>query len=1045
MAYPVCGGIFMARTSMRVVGITAALMLTGGALTTSSAFAQSASCPTVDPSTGITTPSPGPNTDWSGCDLAGASLESYELTGADFAGANLTGASFRLSTLTNVNLSAANLTGTSFDSAVLTGADLAGATVTNDDFDNALLTGANLAGDNLSAASFNNVTSGGISASDAPAEMPPGWTYTVGYLVGSTANLLDANLASAQLAGLDLAGANFQGDTLTAADLAGANVTGTSFWKANLAGADLAGANAGSANFMQADLASTNLTGVNLSTASLIGTQSGEITASHAPAALPQNWEFIDGYLVGPNANLDNADLAGANLSNDDFSYVEMNGANLSGTDLSGAKLGTASLGAVRSGGITGTPASLPFYLTLQDGFIFGQGVDLAGADLAGLNLAKLNISDATLTGANLSNANLDGANLSGSDITRARFAGAQLSGVSFTQASLAGDNLAGLTISDSSLAVTDLSRASLAGATLTGDNLTGANLGRATLTGLRAAGSTGSPSVLPPNWSSFYGYLFGPSANLSGVNLSGDFLVNSDLAGANLSHADLSRTDLASTDLTGTRLNGANLADGILTGAELTAGNRYLAGVRWTGVTCPDGKAAGPHGCFPSAARGPQLSINARVGGPGSTFQLSGSGYRPDEKLSIKVGTRYRSSVRTSRAGRVGPVTISVPGSARPGLVAVTAAASARGQSASAWFTVQVNWSQQGFDPGMTGDDNTENVITPANAGTLRRVWAFGSTGGLNSAYAPAVDAGVAYAVSTSGQLTALSATTGRKLWSWTDPNAGSPFPRVEAPVTAVGNLAFVADTNYLWAIGPGGYVAWKSYITPTSAPTVAGSQLYVADGLGGYLYALNAASGRQLWKVKPGTNGCTSPAYLAGIVYASCGNTLYALSAATGATEWNWTDSDGTLTTSAVSGSTVYVSDAKGDSVYAINAKTGALLWTYSAASRVGAAPSVGKGIVFITTEGGTLEAVNAKTGAQLWQFNLGASGLGDTAPALAGAVVYAASSAGTIYALNPENGKKLWSLAYGEPVLSSPVVANGVLYLGNGSYGVDAFGVR
>jgi len=49
------------------------------------------------------------------------------------------------------------------------------------------------------------------------------------------------------------------------------------------------------------------------------------------------------------------------------------------------------------------------------------------------------------------------------------------------------------------------------------------------------------------------------------------------------------------------------------------------------------------------------------------------------------------------------------------------------------------------------------------------------------------------------------------------------------------------------------------------------------------------------------------------------------------------------------------------------------------------------------------------------------------------------------GTIYALNLANGKKMWSLSSGEPVLSSPVIANGVHYLGNGSYGVDAFGVR
>jgi uncharacterized protein YjbI with pentapeptide repeats/outer membrane protein assembly factor BamB len=1035
----------MGSTSTRVVGVATALLLAGGALTTSSALAQSVSCPTVDPSTGVTTPAPGPGTDWSGCDLAGASLESYDLTGANFSGANLTGASFSLSTLTNVNLSAADLTGTSFDSAVLTGADLAGATVTDDDFESAILTSADLARDNLSAASLDNVTSGGISASDAPAEMPSGWTYTVGYLVGATAKLVDANLASAQLAGLDLAGASFEGDTLTKADLAGANLTGASFQQANLTGADLAGAGVGSASFMEANLASTNLSGVDLSTASLVDTQSGGISASDAPAALPEDWTFVDGYLAGPNADLDNADLAGANLSNDDFSYAEMNGADLGDTDLSGAGLGTASLGAVRSGGITGTPASFPSSLTLQDGFIFGQGVDLAGADLAGLNLSGLNISDATLTGANLTKADLDGANLSGSDVTGARLTGAQLSGVSFSQADLAGDNLAGLTISGSSLSLTNLSRASLTDVTLSGDTLTGADLGGATLTGLHASASTGSPSVMPANWSSFYGYLFGPRANLAGVNLSGDFLVDSDLAGANLSHADLNRADLASVDLTGSRLTDANLTDGILTGAELTAANPYLAGVRWTGATCPDGKAAARHGCFAALAHGPQLGISVRVGGPGSAFQLNGSGYRRDEKLTVRVGSSDRASVRTTKTGRFGPVTISVPVSARPGLLVVTAASRARGQSASAWFTVQVDWTQSGFSPGLTGDNSTENVISPANAGTFRRAWSFGSTGGLNIAYPPPVDGGVAYAVTSAGQLAALSATTGKTLWSWTDPGVDGAAPTVDLPVTVDDNLAFVADTNYLWAVEPGGNVAWKDInVSPTSAATVAGNQLFFAGN--GYLYALNPVSGVQLWRVQPGTGSCTvQPAYSAGNVYASCGETLYALSAATGATEWSWTDSDGDLRAPAVSGSMVYAADGQGDSVYAINAKTGARLWTYTAASQVGAAPSVGDGMVFIVTDGGTLDAVNAKTGARVWQFDLGEAGPGVAAPAVGGAVVYVASLSGTIYALNAGTGKKLWSLDYGEPVLSSPVVANGLLYLGNGSYGIDAFGVR
>ena len=64
---------------------------------------------------------------------------------------------------------------------------------------------------------------------------------------------------------------------------------------ANLNGVDLTGA----------DLHGADLSNADLSYATLTGVQSSGITGT--PTALPQNWRLVDGYLMGPGANLANA------------------------------------------------------------------------------------------------------------------------------------------------------------------------------------------------------------------------------------------------------------------------------------------------------------------------------------------------------------------------------------------------------------------------------------------------------------------------------------------------------------------------------------------------------------------------------------------------------------------------------------------------------------------------------------------------------------------------------------------------------------------
>ncbi len=476
---------------------------------TSGVLAATVTCPTVNPGGGAVSPAPAPGVDWSGCDLADASLGLANLTGADLSGANLTHAALVLANLTSVNLNGANLSSADVRSATLTGAELTGATLTG-------------------------ITSGKVTGT--PAALPANWLVVAGYLAGPAANLSSAQLMSANLANADLADATLVG--------------------ANLNGADLANANLTDAAMNPSSLADTNLSGTDLTDADLSSVFSGGITGS--PAQLPAHWSLLDGYLIGPEANLKNADLAGQNLAGDDLAYAALTGATVTGT-----LLATADLTGVASGQLIGTPGSLPPNWLTIDGYLAGPDANLGTAELSGANLAGADLAGADLNSADLSNADLAGTDLSGATLTAA-----DLTSINLTAA-----NLHSATLVQSQLTSADLAHADLTDAAL--DQVSSGQL-------------TGTPAALPADWSVTAGYLIGPGANLSQANLPGVSLGGRDLAGTLFGGATLTDADLSNADLDGADVGGANL-----TGASVAAASLEFADLSSANLTNADAKDA--------------------------------------------------------------------------------------------------------------------------------------------------------------------------------------------------------------------------------------------------------------------------------------------------------------------------------------------------------------------------------------------------------------------------------------------------------------------
>ena len=305
--------------------------------------------------------------------------------------------------------------------------------------------------------------------------------------------------AGIDLAGCDLRGSNLNGVNLSHANLRRTNLNGSELVRANLTGANLNGAH----------LSLTDLSGARFASADLSGVVSGSVIGV---PVLPAKWVVVNGYLVGPRANLSDDKLSGADLSHADLFDVRLTGADLAG---------------VTSGSIIGNPI-LPKDWKLENGYLIGPESNLTSARLNGANLSFDDMQNANLTGANLTNSNLPGANMSNAVLTGATLGGTRMNGATLdgvTSGSIVGTPIlpsGWLLVNGYLVGISaNLKGANFMNANLFGADLVSANLSGAILTGVSSGSVQGEFSVtLPPNWSIKNGYLFGPGANLTGANL---------------------------------------------------------------------------------------------------------------------------------------------------------------------------------------------------------------------------------------------------------------------------------------------------------------------------------------------------------------------------------------------------------------------------------------------------------------------------------------------------------------------------------------------
>jgi outer membrane protein assembly factor BamB len=429
-------------------------------------------------------------------------------------------------------------------------------------------------------------------------------------------------------------------------------------------------------------------------------------------------------------------------------------------------------------------------------------------------------------------------------------------------------------------------------------------------------------------------------------------------------------------------------------------------------------------------------------------------------------------------------------------------------------------DWTQFRLGPERSGYSTTESAIGVGNVGNLVEKWTATTGGAVHSS--PAVVNGVTYVGSEDGKLYAFDAvgsncsgtpTTCAPLWT-----AITGGPIDSSPAVANGVVYIGSGDGNLYAFDATGTGCsgtpktcaplWTAPIGTAvySSPTVVNGIVYVASGSPGTttnnsfraaarLYAFDAAgttcSGTPktcapLWTGTPtGSYGLgTSPAVSNGVVYVgswscACGgfasfpvSYLDAFDATSGGRLWTTPQRIGWIDSSpAVANGLVYFAtdgypaanhqaltgyDAAGNTGCSGTPKTCSPVWTSAAFSGSSAwwnsSPAVTNGDVYV---GGmpdnvdnippfdhNLYAFDATTGARLWAAPTGAQVL--SSPAVANGVVYVGADDGKLYAFDAVRGSELWTATTGGAVDSSPAVANGMVYVGSNDGKLYAFGL-
>ncbi len=377
-------------------------------------------------------------------------------------------------------------------------------------------------------------------------------------------------------------------------------------------------------------------------------------------------------------------------------------------------------------------------------------------------------------------------------------------------------------------------------------------------------------------------------------------------------------------------------------------------------------------------------VTVAPAIPHPSQSITITGTGFGASEAIDVYLDTTDSALVVSASTGKFS-TTLTVAATVSPGEHYVTAIGRRSGDAAQLPFTVSTPWAEFGYGRAHAGLNPYENTINTSNVGSLGLLWSSKSS------------------------------------------------PVIAGPTISGGRL-FTAGSTGIEALAVGsGRVLWNAYKTTGfyGTPAVANNIVYAGSISSSVFYAVNAATGAQIWARTLGSTTRGSPVVVGNIVYIGCNDDkLYALNATTGAVIWSYTTGGAVDSSPAVTDGVVYFGSLD-DKVYALDSLKGTLIWSYTTGGTVYASPVVANGVVYIGSYDGKFYALAATTGDLIWSATTNEPIYG-AAAAVANRVIVG-SEDDYVREFNARTGALIWSVDTGAEVDGSPSIANGVVYIG------------
>lgn len=213
--------------------------------------------------------------------------------------------------------------------------------------------------------------------------------------------------------------------------------------------------------------------------------------------------------------------------------------------------------------------------------------------------------------------------------------------------------------------------------------------------------------------------------------------------------------------------------------------------------------------------------------------------------------------------------------------------------------------------------------------------------------------------------------------------------------------------------------------------SPIVVDGALYFQDK-DALFRALDADTGRILWKNEIGDLAASSPAYSDGRVFAVTlePGSAVAMRAKDGKVVWERPLGARSETSPLVFGRSVIVGNESGE-VFALDRESGKVRWQVSTADSVKGGLALDDGVLYGANYAGEVFALRASNGEEVWNsstsgLSFGRGGPVYSTPAVAFGRVYLGSIDGRVYSFDAETGEVAWSHSTGDWAYPGPAVA-------------------